>query len=126
MAIKDHQHHTPREVDIPGIEQLRKWFALTDSVIRQVCPEGRDASVALTHLETSRMWAIKSLAMLGQAHSLIGFEDDDENEATPGEQEPVLPVDSEHPDFKERRQQQGVTTPAAYSATQEGMPAEYD
>ncbi len=43
--------------DIAG---LRVYFKTVEDLIIRVCPDGRRKSIALTHLETAAMFAVKS------------------------------------------------------------------
>lgn len=59
--IKTYQYHKPSEEGVTKIQALRELFANLHSQIEQLCPSSRERSVALTHLETTAMWAIKAV-----------------------------------------------------------------
>lgn len=61
MISKTYAHHKPSEAAIGDIRKLRQAFSDLDGLIRKVCPQGRELSVGIRHLETSAMWAIKSV-----------------------------------------------------------------
>lgn len=65
MPKADHLNHTPRPEDIPAIEQIRSKLIETEELFDELCPTGRDLSVAKTKLEEARMWAVKSIALQG-------------------------------------------------------------
>lgn len=56
-------NHTPPPVQIEKIEDIRgkaKEFAAT---IIDNCPDSREKSLALTHVQTAMMWANASIAI---------------------------------------------------------------
>ena len=42
------------------IAALRLAFAEVEAVVQQICPDGRRKSIALTHIETAALFAVKS------------------------------------------------------------------
>lgn len=64
MNIKEtYAYHTPDEMQVEEIQKLRESFSALDDVLQAVCPESRRKSLALTHLETSLMWAVKAVIL---------------------------------------------------------------
>lgn len=45
------------------IKLLRQVFQLAEDAVNERCPNSRRKSLALTHLETALMFAVKSVAM---------------------------------------------------------------
>lgn len=58
---KTYAYHKPSEKGLETIQKLRAEFSALDSLLRETCPISRELSVALTNLETTAMWAIKSV-----------------------------------------------------------------
>ena len=58
---KTYAYHKPSESGIGKIAKLRKAFSDLHDAIEELCPNSRERSVALTNLETTAMWAIKSV-----------------------------------------------------------------
>lgn len=46
-----------------AIKGLRQCFQLAEDYVNKECPQSRRKSLALTHLETALMFAVKSVAM---------------------------------------------------------------
>ena len=44
-----------------SIESLRVYYATLAEIVEERCPNSRERSIALTELENSCMWAIKSI-----------------------------------------------------------------
>jgi hypothetical protein len=61
MAENDHKHHVPAEGDISKIQAIREATIHLDKLFAELCPPGRDLSLAQTNLEQARMWAIAAL-----------------------------------------------------------------
>jgi hypothetical protein len=59
--IKTFAYHRPSVVGLERITYLREAYSQLEDAIRAHCPESRTRYVALTELETSAMWAIKSV-----------------------------------------------------------------
>ena len=58
---KPYTYHTPSPEGLARINHLRAHFSEGERLIREVCPESRHRSVALTENETTAMWAIKAV-----------------------------------------------------------------
>lgn len=56
-------YHPPQENQVPRYEQLRSKAKELGLLINDLCPAGREKSVALTKLEEASMWANKSIAL---------------------------------------------------------------
>ncbi len=50
-------YHAPREGQAERYEKLRQAAKALAERFAVICPESRERSVALTHLETAVMWA---------------------------------------------------------------------
>ncbi len=61
MVEKTYAYHKPSEEGVSRIKILREAFSSLHNLIKEEAPESRERSVALTNLETTAMWAIKSL-----------------------------------------------------------------
>lgn len=61
MAQKTYAYHKPGKKGMEKIAELRKAFSDLHDKILATAPETRERSVALTNLEQSAMWAIKSV-----------------------------------------------------------------
>ena len=58
---KTFMYHKPSDDGLAKITELRNAFSHLHSLIESTCPLSRERSVALTELETTAMWAIKSV-----------------------------------------------------------------
>ena len=58
---KQFAYHKPGDESLTKITQLREAFSALHTLIEEVAPVSRERSVAITELETSAMWAIKSV-----------------------------------------------------------------
>lgn len=58
---KTYAYHKPSAEGLKKIDELRQLFSKVDDEIRRLSPVSREQSVALTHLETMAMWAIKAV-----------------------------------------------------------------
>jgi hypothetical protein len=58
---KTFAHHAPTDHALNKIRELRHGFSNMKTLIELACPASHERSVALTELETSAMWAIKSI-----------------------------------------------------------------
>ena len=56
-------NHTPPSQVVPMIEEIREHARDLGARIIAVCPDTRERSLALTHLEETVMWAVKSLVL---------------------------------------------------------------
>lgn len=70
MPKNDHLNHTPDEEGIKRIEHLRRLVIELEETADDLCPAGRDLAVAKTKLEEFRMWAVKSIALLGKPNEI--------------------------------------------------------
>ena len=62
MSIdKPYAYHKPSVSGLLKINKLREHFAEGERLMREICPESRQLSVAITNNETTAMWAIKSV-----------------------------------------------------------------
>lgn len=61
MIDKPYAYHKPSNEGLAKITLLREHFSEGERLIREICPESRHRSVALTENETTAMWAIKSV-----------------------------------------------------------------
>jgi len=61
MIDKPYAYHKPSPVGLDKINKLRAHFSEGERLMREICPESRQLSVALTNNETTAMWAIKSV-----------------------------------------------------------------
>lgn len=59
--LKTFAYHKPSADGLEKIRQLREAFSQLYDKIQQLAPDSREKSVALTHLETTAMWAIKAV-----------------------------------------------------------------
>lgn len=58
---KSYAYHKPSEAGIEKIRVLREAFSQLHDLIESTAPVSRERAVALTKLETTAMWAIKSV-----------------------------------------------------------------
>lgn len=58
---KTYAYHKPSDDGLTKIKTLREAFSSLHNLIKEVAPESREKSVSLTNLETTAMWAIKSV-----------------------------------------------------------------
>lgn len=63
-------YHRPAGEAISKVTQLRECFSAIKERIETLCPQSRERAVALTELETSAMWAIKSV-VLNDPNSIV-------------------------------------------------------
>lgn len=61
MIDKPYAYHKPTVEGLDKITKLREVYSLVDRLIREVCPESRQRSEAITCNETAAMWAIKAV-----------------------------------------------------------------
>lgn len=55
--------HTLTNEAAVTVQALREWFVNLDIFLARELPEGRERSLARTHLETASMWATKAIAL---------------------------------------------------------------
>lgn len=60
---KTFAYHKPSQEGLDKITQLREAYSSLHDLIEATAPYTRERSVALTELETSAMWAIKSVVI---------------------------------------------------------------
>jgi hypothetical protein len=58
---KPYAYHKPSVDGLDKINQLRVKFSEVDALIKQICPNTRERSVAITNNEQTAMWAIKAV-----------------------------------------------------------------
>lgn len=58
---KPYAYHKPSEEGLAKINRLREHFSEGERLIREICPQSRQAAVAITNNEQTAMWAIKSV-----------------------------------------------------------------
>ena len=58
---KPYAYHKPSPDGLEKINKLRAHFSEGERLIKEVCPQSRHQSVALTQNETTAMWAIKAV-----------------------------------------------------------------
>jgi hypothetical protein len=64
MAIrKKYAYHKPSAQGVDQIVRVREAASAFEDELTKACPPSRELSVALTHLETTVMWATKSIAV---------------------------------------------------------------
>lgn len=63
MIDKPYAYHKPSSRGLEAITRLREKFSEVDRMIKEVCPNTRERSLALTKNEETAMWAIKSVVM---------------------------------------------------------------
>jgi len=61
MIDKPYAYHKPSTHGMEAITRLREMFSQVERTIKEVCPESRQRSVAITNNEQTAMWAIKSV-----------------------------------------------------------------
>ena len=60
MVLKTFAFHKPSASGIEKIATLREAYSHLLDTILDNCPSSRERAVAITELETSAMWAVKS------------------------------------------------------------------
>lgn len=58
---KCYAYHKPSDSGISIIQELREAYSALHERIEMLCPPSRERAVALTNLEESAMWSIKSV-----------------------------------------------------------------
>ena len=61
MIDKPYAYHKPSPVGLDKINRLREHFSAGERLIKEVCPDSRHRSKAITENETTAMWAIKAV-----------------------------------------------------------------
>ena len=58
---KPYAYHKPSVDGLFKITKLREHFSEGERLMKEICPQSRHLSVALTNNETTAMWAIKAV-----------------------------------------------------------------
>lgn len=58
---KTYAYHKPSQAGLEKVAELRKAFSELHDKINAIAPDSREKSVALTHMETAAMYAIKAV-----------------------------------------------------------------
>jgi hypothetical protein len=58
---KPYAYHKPSSRGMEAITRLRESFSIMEQVMKEVCPQSRQLSIALTKNEEAAMWAIKAV-----------------------------------------------------------------
>lgn len=58
---KPYAYHKPSAEGLDKITRLREHFSAGERLIKEVCGNVRQASIALTNNEQTAMWAIKAV-----------------------------------------------------------------
>lgn len=61
MIEKTYAYHKPSDQGLARIKKLREAYSAIDAAVREFGTSGRELAVAITNLEQSAMWAIKSV-----------------------------------------------------------------
>jgi hypothetical protein len=61
MIDKPYAYHKPSADGLARINRLREHFSEGERLIKEICPQSRHQSVAITNNETTAMWAIKAV-----------------------------------------------------------------
>jgi hypothetical protein len=69
---KTFAYHKPTVESLSKITNLRVAYSNLKAIIEATCPPSRERAVALTELETSAMWAIKSVVH-NDPNSEVGY-----------------------------------------------------
>jgi hypothetical protein len=70
---KTFAYHKPSIEGLEKITRLREAFSDLNRLIKETCPQSREQSVALTNLETTAMWAVKSVVCNDPNSVVEGF-----------------------------------------------------
>lgn len=60
---RPYAYHKPSDDGLSKITQIRKAFSNIDALIKDLAPQSREKSIAITELETAAMWAIKAVVL---------------------------------------------------------------
>lgn len=58
---KPYAYHKPSARGMEAITRLREVFSQVEQVMKEVCPQSRHLSLAITSNEQTAMWAIKAV-----------------------------------------------------------------
>ncbi len=61
MIDKPYAYHNPSPEGLAKINRLREHFSEGERLIKEVCGNVRQASIAITNNEQTAMWAIKAV-----------------------------------------------------------------
>ena len=61
LINKPYAYHKPSEDGLEKINRLRAHFSEGERLMKEICPDSRHRSVAITNNEQTAMWAIKSV-----------------------------------------------------------------
>ena len=61
LIDKPYAYHKPSPEGLAAINKLRAHFSEGERLMKDICPQSRHLSVALTNNETTAMWAIKAV-----------------------------------------------------------------
>ncbi len=61
MIDKPYAYHKPSTDGLQKITRLREHFSEGERLIRELCGNQRQASIAITNNEQTAMWAIKAV-----------------------------------------------------------------
>lgn len=61
LIDKPYAYHRPSDDGLMKINRLRAHYSEGERLIRELCSESRQRSIAITHNEEAAMWAIKSV-----------------------------------------------------------------
>jgi len=61
MIDKPYAYHKPSSEGLEKINKLREHFSEGERLIKEICPQSRHQSIALTNNEQTAMWAIKAV-----------------------------------------------------------------
>lgn len=59
--LKTFAYHKPSEESLVKITKLREAYSILAEVLNENATPSREKSIAMTHLEDSAMWAVKSV-----------------------------------------------------------------
>ena len=63
MTAKTFAYHRPSDEGARKCKELREAYGALLEKLTEFCPGSRELSVAITNLETSAMWAVKSIVL---------------------------------------------------------------
>lgn len=61
--LKSMTNIKPEDLQIQKIENIRAEYKKVVESLAQNCPDSRELSIAITNLEDSLMWAVKSIVL---------------------------------------------------------------
>lgn len=59
-------YHAPKPEDTQKFVQLRGEVLRVAELLNEICPESREKSLSVTHLEEAVFWAIAAIARKGE------------------------------------------------------------